>query len=118
MGRLNQADDVFVPPGVGVGAMKQNCHSEVGENRLAKHMDAGRLTIQPIDPAELSPGEFAHAIRKAVEQDRAGVVVIDSLNGYMNAMPDEASWSSAISDGQRDLCTDNLPPEKVPSVLP
>jgi circadian clock protein KaiC len=56
---------------------------------LKKHIDAGRLTVQPVDPAELSPGEFAHAIRAAVEDHRAAVVVIDSLNGYMNAMPEE-----------------------------
>lgn len=56
---------------------------------LREHYEAGRASIQPIDPAELSPGEFTHAIRKAVEEDGASVVVIDSLNGYMNAMPDE-----------------------------
>jgi circadian clock protein KaiC len=56
---------------------------------LRKHLDEGRVTIQQVDPAELSPGEFAHAIRRAVEQQQASVVVIDSLNGYLNAMPDE-----------------------------
>ncbi len=56
---------------------------------LQKHVDAGRLTVQPIDPAELSPGEFAHHIRKAVEERRSSVVVIDSLNGYLNSMPEE-----------------------------
>jgi circadian clock protein KaiC len=58
-------------------------------SELKKHIDAGRLTVQPVDPAELSPGEFAHAIRAAVENNGAAVVVIDSLNGYMNAMPEE-----------------------------
>jgi circadian clock protein KaiC len=56
---------------------------------LQKHIDGGRITVQPIDPAELSPGEFAHAIRRSVEVDQAAVVVIDSLNGFMNAMPEE-----------------------------
>jgi circadian clock protein KaiC len=56
---------------------------------LRTHVDTGRVTIQQIDPAELSPGEFAHAIRCAVEQQQAAIVVIDSLNGYLNAMPDE-----------------------------
>lgn len=56
---------------------------------LRKHMDAGRITARRIDPAELSPGEFVHAIRRAVERDHAVVVVIDSLNGYLNAMPEE-----------------------------
>src|SRR6202007_1158411 len=56
---------------------------------LAGHMQAGRITIQQVDPAELSPGEFAHCIRTAVEKQKASVVVIDSLNGYLNAMPEE-----------------------------
>ncbi len=56
---------------------------------LAEHVEAGRITVQQIDPAELSPGEFAHAIRRAVEQSAAAVVVIDSLNGYLAAMPEE-----------------------------
>lgn len=55
---------------------------------LTKHMENGLVRIHQIDPAELSPGEFAHQIRERV---RAGVrlVVIDSLNGYLTAMPDE-----------------------------
>jgi circadian clock protein KaiC len=56
---------------------------------LKKHVDTGRVTVQQVDPAELSPGEFAHAIRRAVERHGASVVVIDSLNGYLNAMPEE-----------------------------
>ena len=56
---------------------------------LKKHIDAKRIRVQQVDPGELSPGEFIHSIRRAVEQDAARVVVIDSLNGYMNAMPEE-----------------------------
>jgi len=56
---------------------------------IAEDVESGRIVIQPIDPAELSPGEFTHAIRVAVERDEAAVVVIDSLNGYLNAMPEE-----------------------------
>jgi circadian clock protein KaiC len=56
---------------------------------LQKHVSDGRVTIQQVDPAELSPGEFTHTIRKAVERDKASIVVIDSLNGYLNAMPGE-----------------------------
>jgi circadian clock protein KaiC len=51
--------------------------------------DAGRLMVQQVDPAELSPGEFAARVRASVERDGARIVVIDSLNGYLNAMPDE-----------------------------
>jgi circadian clock protein KaiC len=50
--------------------------------------NAGRVTIQQVDPAELTPGELANAIRKRVEQG-VKVVIIDSLNGYLNAMPEE-----------------------------
>lgn len=50
---------------------------------------AGKLRIQQIDPAEMSPGEFASLVREAVETGGARMVVIDSLNGYINAMPEE-----------------------------
>jgi circadian clock protein KaiC len=56
---------------------------------LAEHVASGRITVQQIDPAELSPGEFAHCVRRAVEKSKAAVVVIDSLNGYLAAMPEE-----------------------------
>jgi len=49
----------------------------------------GRLLLQQVDPAELSPGEFTWRIRTAVEQQDVRLIVIDSLNGYMNAMPGE-----------------------------
>jgi circadian clock protein KaiC len=56
---------------------------------LQPHVDSCRVTIRQVDPAEMSPGEFANAIRLAVEQHQAKIVVIDSLNGYLNAMPEE-----------------------------
>jgi circadian clock protein KaiC len=56
---------------------------------LDKHLDDGLLRFQQVDPAELSPGEFAANVRRSVETDKARVVIIDSLNGYLNAMPDE-----------------------------
>ena len=52
---------------------------------LETHVDAGRVLLKQVDPAELSPGEFAHSIRSAVETLSARIVVIDSLNGYLNA---------------------------------
>ncbi len=51
-------------------------------------LESGLIRIQQIDPAEVSPGGFAHLVRQAVEVDAARVVVIDSLNGYLNAMPE------------------------------
>jgi circadian clock protein KaiC len=52
-------------------------------------IEAGHMVVHQIDPAEMSAGEFAHAIRLAVEKEKSTVVVIDSLNGYFNAMPEE-----------------------------
>jgi len=49
----------------------------------------GTIRLQQIDPAEMAPGEFVHQVRAAVTEQQARVVVIDSLNGYMNAMPEE-----------------------------
>ncbi len=49
----------------------------------------GKVRIQQVDPAEMSPGEFASQVQQAVERDRARVLIIDSLNGYLNAMPEE-----------------------------
>lgn len=49
----------------------------------------GSLTVESVDPAELSPGEFAHRIRHVVETQGITTVIIDSLNGYMNATPEE-----------------------------
>nr|WP_309967129.1 ATPase domain-containing protein [Variovorax guangxiensis] len=56
---------------------------------LGPYIDSGHIRVRQVDPAELSPGEFVHEIRLAVEQHKATMVVIDSLNGYLNAMPDE-----------------------------
>lgn len=56
---------------------------------LAPLIEAGRLSVRQVDPAELSPGEFAHLLCRAVDQNQTRLVVIDSLNGYLNAMPNE-----------------------------
>ena len=56
---------------------------------LQAHIDTGRLTMAQIDPAELSPGEFACKVRTAVETRGSSVIVIDSLNAYLQAMPGE-----------------------------
>jgi circadian clock protein KaiC len=51
--------------------------------------DSGNLIIEQMDAAEVSPGEFAHKVRTCVERSHSRTVVIDSLNGYQNAMPQE-----------------------------
>ena len=55
---------------------------------LAQHVETGKVRIVPVDPAEFTPGELSHRIRLAVEGG-ARMVVIDSLIGYLNAMPEE-----------------------------
>jgi circadian clock protein KaiC len=50
---------------------------------------SGNLIVRQIEPTQMSPGEFAHEIQMAVERDRMDMVVIDSINGYMQAMPSE-----------------------------
>jgi circadian clock protein KaiC len=56
---------------------------------LQSHLASGRLVIEGLNAAELSPGQFAHRVRERVQQSSHGVVVIDSLNSYLNAMPAE-----------------------------
>jgi circadian clock protein KaiC len=56
---------------------------------ISPHVEEGRLRVEQIDPADLSPGEFSGMVRDAVENWAARIVVIDSLSGYLNAMPDE-----------------------------
>ena len=56
---------------------------------LTKAFDDGMVSVQQIDPAELAPGEFGCEVRRAVEENDVKVVVIDSLNGFLNAMPEE-----------------------------
>ncbi len=73
-------------------------------------VQAGRVLVRQIDPAELSPGEFAHAVRRSVENDGVKIVVIDSLNGYMNAMPEERFLTIQLHEilsylGQRGVVT-------------
>jgi circadian clock protein KaiC len=56
---------------------------------LQQYVDQHLITVQQIDPAEMSPGEFTQVVRDAVEKQNVRVLLIDSLNGYLNAMPDE-----------------------------
>ncbi|WNW10470.1 ATPase domain-containing protein [Pseudomonas sp. DTU_2021_1001937_2_SI_NGA_ILE_001] len=51
--------------------------------------DNGQIWIEQVDAAELSPGEFSHRVRRCVDEQRIETVIIDSLNGYQAAMPEE-----------------------------
>lgn len=57
--------------------------------KLEPHIASGKVVVEQVDPAELSPGAFVARIRRAVESKAARVVVIDSLNGLLNSMPGE-----------------------------
>ena len=77
---------------------------------LAPHVESGLITIQQVDPAELSPGEFVHAVRQSVDRDKASIVIIDSLNGYLAAMPNERFLIIQLHEmltylGQRGVAT-------------
>ncbi|WP_380872333.1 circadian clock protein KaiC [Sphingomonas sp. DBB INV C78] len=56
---------------------------------LQAMVDTGRLAIEQVDAAELTPGELSERVRRCVEDNDAKTVVIDSLNGYQAAMPEE-----------------------------
>ncbi len=76
---------------------------------VRRHFESGLLTIRQIDPAELSPGEFSSAVRESAEKG-AKVIVIDSINGYLNAMPDERFLTTHLHElltylGQRGVVT-------------
>ena len=78
--------------------------------KFAEGRKAGQVRVMQVDPAELSPGEFAFLVREAVEKDKARVIVIDSLNGYMNAMPGERYLTAQLHElltylGRRGVTT-------------
>ena len=78
--------------------------------RLYEHVQSGHVTLQQIDPAEIPPGEFVHLVREAVEKRHVSVLVIDSLNGYMNAMPEESFLTIQMHEmltylGQKGVAT-------------
>ena len=65
---------------------------------LRPHIKSGRITLDQVDPAEMSPGEFVKRVRTCVEEDKASVIVIDSLNGYLQSMPGEQFLASHLHE--------------------
>jgi len=55
--------------------------------RIGSRLADGSVTLQQVEPGEMSPGEFSFRVRQAVERDGARVILIDGLNGYLNAIP-------------------------------
>ena len=77
---------------------------------LRSATESGLVGVRQVDPAELTPGEFAYSIREEVEQRGATTVVIDSLNGYLNAMPGERYLTIHLHEllmylGERNVAT-------------
>jgi circadian clock protein KaiC len=68
--------------------------------KFPSHLQDGLVTVQQVDPAELSPGEFAIRIRRFVEGG-CKLVIIDSLGGYLNAMPGEKFLTNQL----HELCS-------------
>lgn len=71
--------------------------------QLDEHLDAGLVTVQQVDPAELSPGEFVSILRRAVDgKDANGrparMIMIDSLNGYLHSMPEEKFLNAQLHE--------------------
>jgi circadian clock protein KaiC len=64
---------------------------------LEEYIESGVITVQQVDPAEISPGEFTARIRDAVNGG-CKLVVIDTLNGYLNAMPGEKYLNSQLHE--------------------
>lgn len=58
----------------------------------------GRLRVEQIDPADVLPSQFTNRVRQAVEGDGARVIVIDSLNGFFNAMPEERALTVQLHE--------------------
>ena len=56
---------------------------------IGPHIKDGVICLEQVDPAEISPGELSHRIRLGVTENKARMVIIDSINGYLHAMPSE-----------------------------
>jgi circadian clock protein KaiC len=56
---------------------------------IRPHVDSGKIVIQRVDPAEMSPGELVALVQQHVEKEDVRMVILDSLNGYLQSMPGE-----------------------------
>lgn len=56
---------------------------------VEKYFKSGHISLRKVDPAELTPGQFASHLRTAATEDKTDMVIIDSLNGYLHAMPEQ-----------------------------
>ena len=66
--------------------------------QVNEQVEAGHLVMKQVDPAELSPGEFIAEVRRAVVEDGARVIVLDSLNGFIHAMTGESDLALQLHE--------------------
>ena len=59
------------------------------EMSVTAERESGQLEMAQVEPTELSPGEFASQVVRAVEEGDLSLVIIDSINGYLQSMPEE-----------------------------
>ena len=72
--------------------------TEMLEISLREARESGQLTVAQVEPTELSPGEFASQVVRAVEEQGVKLVVIDSISGYLQSMPQERLLSVQIHE--------------------
>jgi len=72
--------------------------TEMLEISLREERESGQLTVAQVEPTELSPGEFASQVVRAVEEQGVKLVVIDSISGYLQSMPQERLLSVQIHE--------------------
>lgn len=77
---------------------------------LDKYVKSGSIMIRKIDPAELTPGQFATVLRESASTEKSDIVIIDSLNGYIHAMPEQQFLMLQLHEllaylGNRGVCT-------------
>jgi circadian clock protein KaiC len=71
---------------------------------IRNHVDAGRVILRQVDAAELTPGQLIHEIRDLVEKQNLKLLIIDSLNGFLNAMPGEQFLAMQLHELLAYLC--------------
>jgi circadian clock protein KaiC len=68
------------------------------QTSIEQHIEGGLLHLRQVDSAEFSPGGFAHLVMDAVDREKVRMVVIDSLSGYLSAMPEERFLSTHVHE--------------------
>ena len=77
---------------------------------IDKHLQTGKLILRQVDAAELSPGQFVNEVRELIEKQGVNLLIIDSLNGFLNAMPGEKFLAMQLHEllgylGQKGITT-------------